>query len=82
MTMMEVTPEIGSGEEGDYVIDESESYQTGGDYRRGAEYGEEECDDDDDDDEQYDNKPINLSKVVSPKRDDQVGMIFTSAPTQ
>jgi len=27
---------------------------------------------DDDDDEQYDNKPINLSKVVSPKRDDQV----------
>jgi len=71
VTMVEVTPEIGSGEEGDYVIDESESYQAGGDYRRGTEYAEDECDDDDDD-EQYENKPINLSKVVSPKRDDQV----------
>jgi len=78
VTMVEVTPEIGSGEEGDYVIDESESYQPGGDYRRGAEYAEEECDDDDDD-EQYDNKPINLSKVVSPKRDDQVD---SSRPSQ
>ena len=69
MTVLEVTPEIGSGEEGDYVIDESDSYQPGGDYHhRGNEYQSDRLDEDD----QYDNKPINLCKSVNLKRDDQV----------
>jgi len=67
VTVVEVTPEIGSGEEGDYVIDESDSYQAGGDYHRVSEYSDDRLDD-----EQYDNKPINLSKAVHLKRDDQV----------
>jgi len=62
------------------VIDESESYQGVGDYvRRGAEYGGDDCDDDD---EQYDNKPINLSKAVSDKRDDQVDSTRPSRDTR
>jgi len=68
VTVVEVTPEIGSGEEGDYVIDESDSYQPGGDYHQGTEYPDDRLDED----EQYDNKPINLSKAVNLKRDDQV----------
>lgn len=66
VTVVEVTPELGSGEEGDYVIDES--YPSEGDYRRGgSEYAADGLDD-----EQYENKPINLSKAVDVKRDDQV----------
>jgi len=68
VTVVEVTPEIGSGEEGDYVIDESDSYQPSGDYRRSNDYPDNGLDDD----EQFDNKPINLSKAVESKRDDQV----------
>ena len=50
------------------MIDESDSYQPSGDYRRSNDYPDNGLDDD----EQFDNKPINLSKAVESKRDDQV----------